>query len=69
MSINTAGKLYLFNFNGLLLFLCFLFPLVTLVAVLSVVHCAAYGRVALRCDEHEIKTFVISIFFCTVYAP
>ena len=62
MSIDTAGKLNLFDLNDLLVASCFLFLFVALKAVFTVIHRAAYGRLGIRSHQNEIQATAVRIF-------
>ncbi len=66
VSFDPAGKLNLFDFNGLLLLSVFLFFLVTFITVFTVIHDTAYGGLCLRSDKGNIETLVICILSCGI---
>ena len=68
VSVNTAGQLNFLYFHSGLLFLSVLFLFVALITVLTVIHCAAYGRSSLRCDTNKVYALFVRIFLSLVEA-
>ena len=58
--VDTAGELNLLDLDNGLLLLCFLLSLVALKAVLAVIHDAAYRRLRVGSDEHQIEILFVS---------
>lgn len=58
--VDTAGKLNLLQLGCLLLFLCFLFPLLFVETEFAEIHDAAYRGVSLRRHHNQIKSLFIS---------
>ena len=68
MLVDTAGKMNFLDNNNLLLLLLLLLSLMLLVTVLTVIHCAAYGRSSLRCDTNKVYALFVRILFCLIEA-
>ena len=68
MLVDTAGKMNFLDNNNLLLLLLLLLSLMLLVTVLTVIHCAAYGRSSLRCDTNKVYALFVCILFCLIEA-
>ena len=68
MLVDTAGKVYLLDNDCLLFLLLLFFSLMLLVTVLTVIHCAAYGRSSLRCDTNKVYALFVRILFCLIEA-
>ena len=66
--IDTAGEVNLLDNDSLLLLLLLFFSLMLLVTVLTVIHCAAYGRSSLRCDTNKVYALFVRILFCLIEA-
>ena len=60
--VDMAGKLDFLYLGDLLLLSRFLLLLVALEAELAVVHDSTYGNFALRSDENEIVSLIVSVF-------
>ena len=59
MCVDTAGKLYLLDFDNVLLFLCFLLSLFLLIAIAAVVGDTTNGRLCIGGNEDQVKTLII----------
>jgi len=66
--IDTAGEMNLLDNDSLLLLLLLLLSLMLLVTVLTVIHCAAYGRSRLRCDTNKVYALFVCILLCLIEA-
>jgi len=66
--VDTAGKVNLLDNDSLLLLHLFLFSLMLLITVLTVIHGAAYGRSSLRRDTNKVYALFVRIFLCLFQA-
>ncbi len=66
MCVDTAGKLYLFDFDNVLLLFCFLLSLFLFIAIASVVGNAAYGGLCIGGNEDKVQTLIICGAKCIV---
>ena len=62
VNVDAAGELNLLDLDGLLLLLSFLFLLVTLIAVLAVVHDLAYRRVCGGGNQYKVQSHLVRFF-------